>query len=302
MDKSDSTLKNNANAIKNIFAKPVIDIAKTLTKNKDSLESVLKVVIPEELIEQFKDGTVKLMKSKDGKLLPNIVDENNKILKQIRIEEIHEQLSLSDNIYKLSEYATELKLDAIQEQLDYIVNVLVDIEKSQKNDKYGKVDGAIESIKQSFLEDDISQINISQCIAQANLNEAIQSLNKDISDNIKFFKDWENRNFFEKNILPTKFTTKNINRKLNNLSTDYYYMKKSILALSELKLSQGMSWSKVQLIINDLNSIDKELESIDIISWLPPKNRENEWQYSLFNENKKEIVLEFNIKKLLEEI
>ena len=117
-----------------------------------------------------------------------------------------------------------------------------------------------------------------------------------------FFKDWENRNFFEKNILPTKFTTKNINRKLNNLSTDYYYMKKSILALSELKLSQGMSWSKVQLIINDLNSIDKELESIDIISWLPPKNRENEWQYSLFNENKKEIVLEFNIKKLLEEI
>ena len=225
MDKSDSTLKNNANAIKNIFAKPVIDIAKTLTKNKDSLESVLKVVIPEELIEQFKDGTVKLMKSKDGKLLPNIVDENNKILKQIRIEEIHEQLSLSDNIYKLSEYATELKLDAIQEQLDYIVNVLVDIEKSQKNDKY-----------------------------------------------------------------------------VNNLSTDYYYMKKSILALSELKLSQGMSWSKVQLIINDLNSIDKELESIDIISWLPPKNRENEWQYSLFNENKKEIVLEFNIKKLLEEI
>lgn len=54
-----------------------------------------------------------LMKSKDYKMLPSIVDENNKILKQVRIEEIQEQLSLDDNIYKLSEYATELKLDAI---------------------------------------------------------------------------------------------------------------------------------------------------------------------------------------------
>ena len=68
------------------------------------------------------------MKSKDYKMLPSIVDENNKILKQVRIEEIQEQLSLDDNIYKLSEYAIELKLDAIQEQLDYIVNVLEDIE------------------------------------------------------------------------------------------------------------------------------------------------------------------------------
>ena len=304
MKKNNSSFEDNAKNIKNIFAKPVIDIAKTITEKKESLETILKVVIPEEFVEQLKDGAVKLMKNKDGEILPNIVDENNKIVKQIRIEEIQEQLSFTNNIDKLCEYATEQKLDAMQEQLDYIVDLLEDIEKSHKNAKYGKVDGAIESIKQSLLEDDSLQQKTLQAVAQTNLNEGIQSLNKDIYDNIQFFKDWENRNFFEKNIISTKFTTRNMNRKLNNLLKDYYYMKKSRVALAELKLSQGMSWNKVQSIIDGLNSIDIELETIDIIGWLPDRSPATEWQYTLFDENKqdKQIVLEFNIKELLEEI
>lgn len=302
MNKNNYELESNIKNIRNMFEKQLLDIVKTKIENKESLEPVLKVVIPSEFVEQLKDGTVKLMQSKDGKILPNIVGANNKIIKQVNIVEIQEQLT-SNNVNKLGEYLIEQKLDSIQEQLNYIVELLESIATVQKNTKYGKIDGAIKDIKDSFLEESEYSRNMLQFSAQSKLNEANESIKMDIYDTIEFFKSWEDRNFFEKNIFTTKFTSKNINRKLYNLSKDYYFIKKARLALAELKLSQGMAWDNVKLIIDDLEPIHKELEKIDIIGWLPPENEENKWQYNLFNINKQrnEIILEFNTKELLEE-
>ena len=302
MNKNNYEFESNIKNIRNMFEKPLLDIVKTKIENKESLEPVLKVVIPGEFVEQLKDGTAKLMRSKDGKILPNIVGADNKIIKQVNIVEVQEQLT-SNNINDLGEYLIEQKLDSIQEQLDYIVDLLEDIASVQKNTKYAKIDGAIKDIQDSFLEDSESSRNTLQFLAQSKLNEANESIKKDIYDTIEFFKSWEDRNFFEKNIFTTKFTSKNINRKLYSLSKDYYFIKKARLALAELKLSQGMAWDNVKLIIDDLEPIHKALENIDIIGWLPPENEENEWQYNLFNINKQrnEIILEFNTKELLEE-
>ncbi|WP_343336955.1 hypothetical protein TPELB_21030 [Terrisporobacter petrolearius] len=300
MKENNSKFEGSIENIKGIFTKPVLDIIKTKIENKETIEPILKVVIPDEFVNQFKDGTVKLMENKNGEMLPNIVGANNKIIKQVRIEEVQEQLN-SNTIRKLGEYSIERKLDSIQEQLDYIVSVLEDIEKSQKNAKYAKIDGAIKDIKDSVVEDTDSYRESLQSRAQSKLNEGIESIKKDIYDNIEFFKSWEHRNFFEKNIIATKFTNKNIKRKLDNLSKDYYYIKKARVALAELKLSQGMNWEKIGLIIEDLEPINKKLERVDIIGWLPPMNKKNEWQYNLFNINKQksQIVLEFNTKELL---
>lgn len=304
MYKKNSNFKqSNIENIKNLFAKPVLDAVKAMNEKKDNLDPILKVVIPEEFVEQLKDGTVKLMQSKNGEILPNIVGADNKVIKQVRIEEVQEKLN-SNNINKLGEYLLEQKLDSIQEQLDYIVDILEDIEKSQKNSKYGKINGAIKNIRDSILEECEYSRQTLQLMAQSKLNEGTESLKMDIYDSIEFFKSWENRNFFEKNIVATKFTTKNINRKLNNLSKDYYYIKKSRLALAKLKLSQGMSWNKVNLIIEDIEHINRELENIDILGWMPPRDITNEWQYNLFsrNEAKNQLILEFKTVELLGEL
>lgn len=84
--------KKDLQKIKDIFAKPIADIVKVAKDNNKEVEPILKAVIPEEFIEELKNGNFKLMESKAGEILPNIVDGKNKIIKQVRLEEIKEKL------------------------------------------------------------------------------------------------------------------------------------------------------------------------------------------------------------------
>lgn len=294
--------KKDIKTIRNIFKKPLMDIVKASKKNNNKLDTVLKVVIPEEFIEELKNGNLKFMESRNGEILPNIVNSKNRIVKQIRLEEVKKQLN-ENNIEKLEGYMIEEKLNNIQNQLDYILEVTTLILKGQQNQNHGKVDGAINSIKQSFLEQDVETKKRLQSIAQVNLNEAISIINKDIDDGIKFFKEWENRSFIDKylKLNEDKFSMKNIEMRLNKLCEDYLYIKKAQITLAKLKLSQGMNKCNLQLIIDELDLVNRKIEENKIYNWLPPKNSENEWKYNLLNkENKnRQLILEYNSEELI---
>lgn len=297
---SNNTSEEDIEIIKDIFMKPVLDIVKEAKESNKEVEPILRAVIPEEFLEEYKSGSLKLMKSKSGELLPNIVNGKNRVVKKVRIEEIQEKLD-KDKIDKLSEYALEQKLDAIKEQLECILCIVEDVEKGQRNDRYGKIDGAIKSIKQSLLESDVNRRDRIQDIAQNNLNEAFGALNKEISDSIGFFKEWEERTFIQKNIGSFKFSTWNINRKFNKLCEDYLYLKKAKTSLIELKLSQGMEKYKVDSMIKDLNSVDIKLKERNISNWLAPRSESNEWQYRLLCETgyRKQLIIEYDTRNLL---
>ena len=294
--------KKDLEKIKDIFAKPIADIVKVAKKNNEEIEPILKVVIPEEFIEELKNGNFKLMESKTGEILPNIVDGKNKIVKQVRLEEVKEKLD-DKKVDELGEYATQQKLDAIKEQLECIMCVVEDVEKGQRNDRYGKVDGAIRTIKQSFNETDLDRRNRLQDGAQLEINEAIEVINKEIKDGLSFFKEWEERNFLQKNIGSVKFSTWNINKKFNKLCEDYLYLNRAKTALIELKLSQGMDKYKIDLMIQDLNEVDIEIKERKISNWLAPRSNNNEWQYRLLDKPKykNELIIEYNIKDFIGE-
>lgn len=294
--------KKDLEKIKDIFAKPIADIVKVAKKNNEEIEPILKVVIPEEFIEELKNGNFKLMESKTGEILPNIVDGKNKIVKQVRLEEVKEKLD-DKKVDELGEYATQQKLDAIKEQLECIMCVVEDIEKGQRNDRYGKVDGAIRTIKQSFNETDLDRRNRLQDGAQLEINEAIEAISKEIKDGLSFFKEWEERNFLQKNIGSVKFSTWNINKKFNKLCEDYLYLNRAKTALIELKLSQGMDKYKIDLMIQDLNEVDIEIKERKISNWLAPRSNNNEWQYRLLDKPKykNELIIEYNIKDFIGE-
>ncbi len=293
--------KKDIEKIKDIFIKPIADIVNVVEEYNKDVEPILKVIIPEEFIEELKIGNLKLMESKAGEILPNIVDSKNKIIKQVKLEEIKEGLD-DKKLDKLGEYATEQKLDAIKEQLECIMCVLEDIERGQRNDRYGKVDGAIKTIKQSFYEVDLARKNRLQDGAQIEINEAIEVIKKEIKDGLNFFKEWEERNFLQKNIGSVKFSTWNISRKFNKLCEDYLYLKRAKISLIELKLSQGMDKYKIDLMIGDLNEIDIQLKERKISNWLAPKCNNNEWQYRLLDKIKynNELIIEYNIKDFIE--
>lgn len=294
--------KKDLEKIKDIFAKPIADIVKVAKENNKEAEPILKAIIPGEFIEELKNGNFKLMESKAGEILPNIVDGKNKIVKQVRLEEIKEKLD-DKSVDKLAEYATEQKLDAIKEQLECIMCVVEDIEKGQRNDRYGKVDGAIRTIKQSLDETDLDRRNRLQDGAQIEINEAIESINKEIKDGLNFFKEWEERNFLRKNIGSVKFSAWNINRKFNKLCEDYLYLNRAKTSLIELKLSQGMDKYKIDLMIQDLNEVDTQLKERKIANWLDFKSSNYEWQYRLLNKPKykNELILEYNMKDFIGE-
>ena len=83
-------------------------------------------IVNEEEIEAIKYGDFKLMESKGGEILPNIVNHKNKIVKQVRLEEVKQKLD-DKKVDKLGEYALEQKLDAIREQIEEVVCLLEDI-------------------------------------------------------------------------------------------------------------------------------------------------------------------------------
>ncbi len=294
--------KKDLEKIKDIFAKPIADIVKVAKENNKEVEPILKAIIPEEFIEELKNGNFKLMESKTGEILPNIVDGKNKIVKQVRLEEVKEKLD-DKKLDELGEYATQQKLDAIKDQLECIMCVVEDVEKGQRNDRYGKVDGAIRTIQQSFNETDLDRRNRLQDGAQLEINEAIEVINKEIKDGLSFFKEWEERNFLQKNIASVKFSTWNINRKFNKLCEEYLYLNRAKTALIELKLSQGMDKYKIDLMIQDLNEIDIQIKERKISNWLAPRSNNNEWQYRLLDKPKykNELIIEYNIKDFIGE-
>lgn len=288
--------------IRDIFAKPIANTIKAAKEKNEEVGPILKAVIPEEFIEELKNGNLRFMKSKAGETLPSIVDSKNKIIKQVRLEEIKEKLD-NKKVDKLSVYALEQKLNAIKEQLECIMFVVEDIEKGQRNDRYGKIDGAIRTMKQSFQETELDRRDRIQDNVQIQINEAIESISKEINDGLDFFKQWEKRSFLQRNVGNVKFSAWNISRKFKKLCQDYLYLSRARTSLIELKLSQGMEKCKIDLIIQDLNEVDIKLKERKISSWLAPRNNTNEWQYRLLNKPnyKKELVIEYNVKDFIDE-
>lgn len=294
--------KKDLERIKDIFAKPIADIVKVAKENNEEVEPILKAIIPEEFIQELKNGNFKLMESKAGEILPNIVDSKNKVVKQVRLEEIKEKLD-DKRVDKLGEYATKQKLDSIKEQLECIMCVIEDIEKGQRNDRYGNLDGAIRTIEQSFYETDLDRKNRKHDLAEIEINKAIEIIKKEIMDGLNFFKEWEERNFLQKNIGSVKFSAWNINRKFNKLCEDYLYLNRAKTSLIKLKLGQGMDKYMVDLMIQDLNEVDIQLKERKISNWLAPRNINNEWQYRLLDNTKfkNKLIIEYNTKDFIEE-
>lgn len=286
--------------IKDIFAKPIADIVKTAKENNKEVEPILKAVVPEEFIDSLKKGNLKLMESKSGEILPNIVDSKNKIVKQVRLEEIKEKLD-DKKVDKLGEYALEQKLDAIKEQLEHAICLLEDVDKGLRNDRYANVDSSIIDIKQSLLIKNDNYRETMQANAQSKLNYALDSVYKSFNEEIIFFKDWEKRGFIEKNLRQFKYSTINIQRVFNNLCKDYLYIKKAKNILIELQLSQGIAKCDIDFLLDEFYKEDKKIEETNIKNWLPPKNSKNEWQYEILNmpSYNNKLIIEYNTTELL---
>ncbi|UOW69763.1 hypothetical protein [Paraclostridium bifermentans] len=302
MRKYNSNEKCNTKDIKQIFMKPIVDIVNLSIESNRDIEPTLKVIIPNDFIDEVKNGNLNFMKNKRGEILPNIVDSNNKIVKQIRLTEIEDKLD-SQAFEKFGEYSLHQQLDKIDDKLENITYLLEDIFMLIKNNHYGLVDGSIATIKQSLYEIKNNDRRDLQNQAQHDLNISMQSLSKDIKEGIDYFNDWRKIGFIQKNIMSGKYSKTNRDRKFNALCKDYYYFRKSKKALIELKVSQGISYKDANFMLEDLNYIDKELRDINIVGWLPVKNEKNKWQHDLLNNlintDKKPLVLEFNTKDII---
>lgn len=292
--------KDDIKLIKDIFIKPVTEIVRLAKEKDEEVEPILRAVIPQEFIEAMKNGDLKMMESKSGELLPNIVDSKHKIVKQVRLEEIKEKLD-DKRVDKLGEYALEQKLDAIKEQLEHAICLLEDVDKGQRNDRYANVDSSIIDIRQSLLIKNDNYKDIMQANAQSKLNYALDAVYKSFNEEILFFKDWEKRGFIEKNLRQFKYSTFNIQRVFNNLCKDYLYIKKAKNILIELQLSQGIEKCNIDFLLDEFYKEDKKIEETNIKSWLPPQNSKNQWQYKILNMSSynNKLIIEYSTTELL---
>ena len=107
-----STLKIENNSFLNIMSQvPIL-------KNALKTEKELVAIIPEEFKKGLKNGTYKILTSKDGKLLSTIVNTKTKeIVHQMRLKDITKFANTSELSKSLNQMCMQMQLDEIQKTL-----------------------------------------------------------------------------------------------------------------------------------------------------------------------------------------
>ena len=282
------------------FLEPAVKKAvKEIEENGIKPDNIYKAVVPPEFIDGMRDGTYKFMEAKDGSLLPSIVDINNRIVKNTRLEEMKLAPKDINSVNELSDKILNRKLDNLSDQMDVIIDIAREINQQLKNKTYAKVLGAVETINQSKLEAKRNTRQQLQNHAQVLLNEAIATLRLEIENNLQYFNDWEKRNpFFN------TYTTKTLERRFNQLMEDYLFFNNAKSSLVNLKRAQGISNEQLRTMTEDLRELDSQFKDVGIKSWLPPQTDENKWQHDLMNQiemNNARLVIEYEVDKFLEE-
>lgn len=286
-------------SMKRVFQNVVIDLVKEVNNSDKESYKDLKVIVPPEFLEGLKSGEFDFMRAKTGEILPSIVDSKNKLLKQIRLEEIEITPEDLDTVEELNSKILNQKLDAISVSLDNIMEVAEEINKGLQNDRYGKVVGAVRSIKQSYLETDKENRRQLQNFSQVMLNESLAVLEKEVEDGVKYFSDWDNRNVFL-----DLYPAFHIDRKFNKLMDDYLFFTTGKSTLIELKIEQKVTDKSLHFITGELDKIDHLIKEADIRNWLPPRSEDNRWQHDLLNNldyRNKRMVVGIDIDVFLEE-
>ncbi|MBG9978876.1 hypothetical protein [Ruoffia tabacinasalis] len=294
-----ATAEQEVQALKRILEPSVKKAVKEIVRKGIEPEKIYKAVIPPEMVEGMKDGKLQFMKSLNGSLLPNIVDENNQIVKKVRLEEMELFTQDLNAVNQLSDKILNHKLDALSDQMDVIIDLAREINQQLKHKTYAKVISAVETINQSNLDEKRNTRQQLQNHAQVLLNEAIATLRLEIEINLQYFSDWEKRTpFFN------TYTTKTLERRFNQLMEDYLFFNNAKSSLVKLKRSQGISIEQLRSMTNDLREIDLQFKDIGIRSWLPPQTNENRWQHDLVGQmemNNARLVIEYKVDEFLEE-
>lgn len=284
--------------LKRIFEPAVKKAVKEIGRKGIEPGKIYKAVIPPEMVEGMKDGKLQFMKSLNGSLLPNIVDENNQIVKKVRLEEMELFPQDLSAVNQLSDKILNHKLDALSDQMDVIIDLAREINQQLKHKTYAKVISAVETINQSNLDEKRNTRQQLQNHAQVLLNEAIATLRLEIENNLQYFGDWEKRTpFFN------TYTTKTLERRFNQLMEDYLFFNNAKSSLVKLKRSQGISIEQLRSMTEDLRELDRQFKDVEIKSWLPPQTDENKWQHDLMNQmemNNARLIIEYKVDEFLE--
>lgn len=290
--------ESSINEIKEILSDQIIKIVKIAKENNNDIGTNLRVIIPNDCKDEMKEGILKFMTSKDGEILPNIVDDKNKIIRKVRLKELS-----GDKKENLEEITVNKKLELIKEQLEYITELIEGIQIDIKSNRYGTIEGALTTYKQSLLEkDEICKKDL-QTNVQIKINDAIGQMQESLNQGINYFKEWENTNGINRFIKSVKYNNLLINNRLKYICLDYYYINRGINTILEMKLQQGMKTNEIKEFLDVYEDYGKLICDANIKSWLPIPNESNNWQRNLImscEKDKNYIEIDFDIKTLLE--
>lgn len=109
-------------------------------------EEALRAVLTDEQKMQLKDGVLKLMTKKDGTLAATLVNsETNKIVANIPLEKMELPVEISQ---ALTNYATQMQLAQIAEQIQNVQIAIEDVRQGQESDRLASA----YSCQQQFLQ------------------------------------------------------------------------------------------------------------------------------------------------------
>lgn len=284
--------------IKTLLLDQVVEIVKIAKENNNNIGENLRVSIPIDCRDKVKEGILKFMMSKDGNILPDIVDDKNRIIRKIRLKEVPDDIKID-----FDRLVIDNKLDLILEKLEYMTELLEGIQSDIKNDRYGVIIGAEATYNQSRIEKDKHFRRGLLVSVQHNINMAIAQIQKSLEEGINYFKEIENSNGIRGLIKGLKYTDKSISKKLHYICLDYYYISRGVNILVKMKRSQKMSDNDILEFLSIRDESARIINESNIRSWLPNKGEKDDWktEFIINSQNDTEYIdINFNIKDLLE--
>lgn len=196
-------------------------------------ENAFRAILTDSQKAQLRNGTLKLMSKKDGTLLATLVDpETNKIVSKISLEEIELPKEVSN---AMTNYATQMQLAQIAEQIHSIQLAVEDVRQGQENDRLAIAHSCQQQLVQASSIKNIQLKNIALLQIVANAEDSRNLLMRSQKSNIAFIQN-QPESFWGKLILGANPET--INTRMTEI-------REGLCAINMVSLTEAIAYQEL---------------------------------------------------------
>lgn len=164
-------------------------IRQVLNFGSEDAEEELVAKVPAEIKRLIQEGSLRFQMDKQGEILPNLVDDENRIRCKVRLEPKQFTQNLGLDLVQLQ---TQMAIANVLDKVNQVQSQVRKIERGLQGDRLAKLDAAWNLMQQALAMDDSRQRDMQIHHARAEASEAKEILTNNYRERRRSLGDKEN--------------------------------------------------------------------------------------------------------------